>query len=488
MVSSMFRCDARAALLAIALSACQAAPSPSIATPRPDAASLPAISTEASFVSLPPRDVTLREQPIHLAATSRLFYDLRPADVAPAEAPIVFLSNGFAAEIVRAYGTGPMTVALDGGAVVPNLTPLTAVANLVYLDPRQAGYSYDILDGGPPDDAACASTVFNEYVDAADWLLGALAVLNAHPELHGPVYWMGESYAGVRITWLLAYLRGRWDLASYDDPTLAAAIASQSRGTTLRAGQILLEAWLAGGADTLAIAAECTDPIELAAVSATMATPCAGDDACECAIANDRSLYDFAFTTEYENLLESQASLAHILPARAEALLGVPLGSIPLLAASQRGLGFKCSPPDDTVPAEDAIVAALGPLPTGQAYFVPYSPLEPGKEAAGVTFDWQTNNAEALAFVDNLRDVPAFLTSGALDLVVPTLALAPALQSVIGDAGVATSASGITIESASGLRTIDVYTYATAGHMITMVEPSKLAADLEAWLERDAGP
>ena len=90
--------------------------------------------------------------------------------------------------------------------------------------------------------------------------------------------------------------------------------------------------------------------------------------------------------------------------------------------------------------------------------------------------------------MDNLRDVPAFLTSGALDLVVPTLALAPALQSVIGDAGVATSASGITIESASGLRTIDVYTYATAGHMITMVEPSKLAADLEAWLERDAGP
>ena len=94
-----------------------------------------------------------------------------------------------------------------------NATPYTQFANLVYLEPRQSGYSYDVIAGRAPDAADCAPSIFNEYVDAADFLLGALAFLDAHPQLHGPVYWVGESYAGVRVTWVLAYLRGRWDLA-----------------------------------------------------------------------------------------------------------------------------------------------------------------------------------------------------------------------------------------------------------------------------------
>ena len=437
---------------------------------------------EAGFVEVPARDVTVKGSAVHIAATARLFYNLRPADEDPDDKPIFFLFNGFASEVVRAFGTGPTMVA-DGGAVVTNPSSYTQFANLVYLEPRQSGYSYDLVAGGAPGPSECAPSIFNEYVDAADVLLGALAFLDAHPQLRGPVYWVGESYAGVRITWILAYLRGRWDLASYADPTLAARLAQESRGTSLRAGQILLEAWLAGGAHTTAIAAECTDPVILAGVSSSVTTPCSGADACACADANDRSPYNYTYTVERETERETEASAAHISPALATSLLGVQLTSIPLLAASERTKGFKCTPPDATIPAEDALVAALGALPAGQSYYVPFSPLLPGKETMATTLDWRTENFEGIAFADNLHDVPAFLTAGARDLVVPTRALAPALVSILGASRVdQSSAAQLGVTYPDGERFVDLFAYANAGHMVEMIQPADLASDVRTWL------
>jgi hypothetical protein len=445
-------------------------------------ATTPSVPLEAGFLVVAPRTVTVHGASVDIAAEARLFYNLRPADDAPATKPIIFLSNGFADDIVRSYGTGPTTV-VDGGAVVANPTSFTQYANLVYIEPRQAGYSYDVVTGRTPDATDCAPDIFNEYVDAADYLFAALAFLDTHPALTGPVYWLGESYAGVRLTWLLAYLRNRWDLAPYTDPTLAAKVAATTRTTSLFAGQILLESWLAGGAHTAAISAECSDPIELTAVTASVGVPCAGSDACACTDANDRSLYDFASTVDLETTRENAADSAHIVPSLAEALLGTPLTSIALLAQSERAQGFKCTPPDDTVPAEDAIVAALGPLPAGQAYYVPYSPLLPGKENESTTLDWQTEDLEGVAFVDNLRDVPAFLTRGALDLVVPTLALAPALRTIVGESAIdASSPTRLGVIYRDGERFISIFAYPNAGHMISMLEPAQLSSDLQGWL------
>ncbi len=468
------------AVLALAAVDCGKAPAP--ATP-----SAPPVTVEAGFVEVPTRDVSVKGQPVHIAATARLFYNLRPADQDPEDKPIFFLFNGFAAEVVRAFGTGPTTV-IEGGTVVANPSSYTQFANLVYLEPRQAGYSYDVIAGRAPTAADCAPTIFNEYVDAADVLLGALAFLDAHPQLHGPVYWMGESYAGVRITWLLAYLRGRWDLASYEDATLTAKLAQTPRAASLRAGEILIEAWLAGGAHAAAIGAECTDPVLLAGVAGSVNAPCAGDDACACASSNDRSPYNYTYTVERQTARETEASAAHIFPDRAAALLGVPLTSIPLLAAAARAQGFKCSAPDSTVPAEDVLVAALGALPAGQSYYVPYSPLLPGKETSATTLDWRTVNDEGLAFVDNLRDVPTFVTAGARDLVVPPRALAPALEAILGANAVdASSPTKLGVTTAGGERFIDVFAYPSAGHMVEMIEPAQLSADVRAWIA-SAGP
>ncbi len=440
----------------------------------------PAVSVEAGFLEVPARDVTLAGQPVHVGATGRLFYNLQPADADPADKPILVLFNGFADDIVRPYGTGPTTV-VEGGAVVPNPSSFTRFANLLYVEPRQAGYSYDVP---PPGGAVgCGPDVFNEYVDAADVLLAVLAFLDAHPALGGPVYWLGESYGGVRVTWILAYLRGRWSLAPYADPLLAQRLAGVTRAASLHAGQVLLEGWLGGGAENQAIQAECSDPAQIAAVAAATGASCAGTDACHCTGDAGYSLYDFAYTTAHQDERVLEADEAHTLPDRAAALIGVPLTAIPLLALSERSRGAKCSPPDDTVPSQDALTAALGALPAGQAWFVPYSPLLPGKETAPTTADWYSQNYEALAFADNLHDVPTFLTRGDLDLVVPTRALAPALRTLLGAARVDDSSpSRLGVTYPDGQRFVDVFDYPMAGHMITMLQPDQLGRDLEAWL------
>ena len=469
---AQFRALTAVAALAVACSASSAS-APPLAPPM-----LP----EAGFVEIAPRDVILKGAPVHIEATARLFYNLQPAAHDPETRPVFFLSNGFAAEVVRAFGTGQKTVA-DGGAVVDNPSSFTSFANLVYLEPRQAGYSYDVLPGRPPGPADCSPSVFNEYVDAADVALGALSFLESHPALRGPVFWVGESYAGVRLTWILTYLRGRWANAPYTDPVLREAIARFAPTRSLLAGQILLEGWVAGGAHANAIAAQCTAPDVLSAVAASLGTACDGTDACACAGEHDRSAYNYTYAVEHETARETEASEAHIDPQKAAALIGVPLTSLPLLAAAERAKGFRCSPPDATLPPEDALVAALGPLPSGQAYYVNYSPLLPGKEQAPTTLDWRTSNLEGVAFLDNVRDVPTFLTAGPRDLVVPPGALAPALRAIGSASAIDDGAPDrLGVVFPDGERLLARSTYPEAGHMVEMIAPAQLSADVEAWV------
>jgi hypothetical protein len=442
----------------------------------------PTVTMQAGFAQAPPRTVSLKGQPFTIEATGHLFYNLWPADESPEPKPIVILFNGFADDIVRAYGTGPQTVTL-GGDVAANPASYTRFANLIYVEPRQAGYSYDVLSNRAPDASDCGPSVFNEYVDAADVLFAVLAILKENPSLRGPVYWLAESYGGVRLTWILTYLRARWSLVPYADPLLEKTIAGTTRGASLFAGQILLESWLAGGDEATAITNECSDPIEIAGVEASIGVTCATADACSCTTTQGHSLYNYAYTESLETQREYDADVAHVVPAKAEALLGIGLTSIVGLGSEARAKGFKCSPPDDTVPDESGLVALLGSLPKGQFYFVPYSPLQPGKQQTGTSpVDWNTQPYEAVAFADNLHDVPAFLTKGDEDLVVPTLALAPALRAALGDARIDTAESSrLGIRYSDGERFISIFDYPTAGHMITMLEPSELATDLQAW-------
>ena len=73
---------------------------------------------------------------------------------------------------------------------------------------------------------------------------------------------------------------------------------------------------------------QCSDPDQVAAVSASAGAPCPVADACACVGGFDRSVYNYAYTVEHQTAREVAASEAHVDPDRAEALFGLPLGSI----------------------------------------------------------------------------------------------------------------------------------------------------------------
>jgi pimeloyl-ACP methyl ester carboxylesterase len=446
-----------------------------------DGGSSAALQAWAGFIDVPPRTVSLHGRSISIDATARLFANFWPADETPENKPLFILFNGFAADVVRGFGTGPATVD-ESGNVVANPTSFTQIANLLYIDPRQSGFSYDVPSSSAPTASDCSADVFNEYVDAGDMLFAVMTFLDAHPNLKGPIVWVGESYAGVRITWMLSGARDRWNTALYDDASLRTRLANFSRRKDLANKQILLEPWLMGKAHADAIAAECSDPKLLAGVSTSLPNGCSSTSACDCASAADRSLYDYALTNEVENDRLLQADQAQVTPADAQKLLGVSLTSIAGLSAADRGNGFKCSSSDDSTPNEDAITAALGALPPGQNYFLPFSPLTPGKGTTTDLPDWENTNDVGAAFVDNLQDVPTLVTDGQLDLVVPESALVPALQTVIGAQTVTENGNTISVSTSVGTRAILISRYPNAGHMITMAAPSALDSDIRAWL------
>jgi len=436
----------------------------------------------AGFLDLAPRTVRLNERSLSLEATSKIFYDFRPAEQGAATRPTIVLFNGFAADVVRAFGTGPNSVQADG-RVAENPDSLTRFANLLYLEPRQAGFSYDLLDGRAMSASDCSQDVFNEYVDAADVLLAALQFMNGHSELKGPVYWLGESYAGVRISWIVAYLRQAWSLVPYQDETLANALGQVDRSRYLR-GQILLQPWLVGAAHASAIRAACQSPSLLAAVQQSVSSPCTVEDACDCAKQNSRSPYDYAVTIQAQKARFFAADSAQVSPESAEALYGVPFEKIAGLSGPERARGFKCNVADDETPDQSALLSLLGELPSGQSYNLAYSPLMPGKGSANP--DWQTQNLVGAAFLANAQQVPTFITDGRRDLVVPESALSPALRAVAGAVTISETPSELTLGFATGARAISIRHYANSGHMITMNEPHALAEDLSAWLTSHA--
>ena len=437
----------------------------------------------AGFIDVAPRNVSLHGRSIRVDATAKLFANFWPANQTPENKPLFVLFNGFAADVVRAFGTGPSTVD-ESGNVVANPTSFTQIANLLYVDPRQSGFSYDVVSSGSPTASDCSADIFNEYVDAGDVLFAVMTFLDAHPSLTGPIVWIGESYAGVRITWMLADVRDHWNATLYDDPSLRARLANFSRRKDLASEQIFLEPWLMGKAHADAIAAECSDPKLLAGVSSTLPSGCAGANACDCASAADRSLYDYALTNEVENARLLQADQAQVTPDQVQTLLGVPLDAIAGLGASDRGKGFKCSTADASTPNEDAITALLGALPHGQNYFLPFTPLTPGEVETTLADlpDWKNTNDVGAAFVDNLNDVRTLVTDGQLDLVVPESALVPALQTLVGAQAATETANAISVSTPAGTRTISISRYPSAGHMITMAAPSALASDIRVWL------
>src|SRR5688572_4178976 len=134
-----------ALLAAIACSGCGSDDSPLLPAGEPQPEPLP---SEAGFLEVP----VLPGKP---RSVGRLFYAFQSADY-PDDAPVLVFFNGgpgiATTSVLMAFGTGPFTLAPTPTDDPPHANPhsYTSFGNLLYVDARQTGFSYDV-DPSPGD-------------------------------------------------------------------------------------------------------------------------------------------------------------------------------------------------------------------------------------------------------------------------------------------------------------------------------------------------
>jgi hypothetical protein len=378
-----------------------------------------------------------------------------------------------------ALATGPLVPA-------PNPHSWTRFANLLYLDTRDAGFSYEV------DRIACdvedeGRAEGRMVADAADLVFGTLEFLAAHPSLRSrPVVFVGESYGGTRAALI-------WELLlHYADPS-----AVRPRPSTLEAIVPSLRARIQAHVDA-------TRP-DLEGRAATVAEMSAqfghgvliepAFSANELffesrAFAHDEpelakrektmDLYDLRRTQTESDALWSQVSATMQAPRRIEALLGVKLRSIDGLAAKERGVAARLQPGHGSFAPgpESALTAELGQLAFDDVYWMP---------VADMCRMFPDTMTERVA-LNVLPEVDALMTRAKYDAVVHTEAL-PAywrragFHAFIDESSPAGAARPGMLDAdlPSGHARIRFPQYA-AGHEVTMTAGPELAADVEEWL------
>jgi hypothetical protein len=190
---------------------------------------------EAKFVTLPPIDYTLvvREEGQEImkvpftTTTSKIFYTFQPAEKDPDTAPLfVFLNGGpgaattanFFANNTAPYSINLAAVGKDKDGVVKNPNSWTKIANLLYIDPSQSGFSYNVSEQVFAEEGYLGMMMqlwreymargnFHPMIDADQLLRVILTFLRDHPKFAGrEVVMVGESYGGVRVSTILHML------------------------------------------------------------------------------------------------------------------------------------------------------------------------------------------------------------------------------------------------------------------------------------------
>jgi len=200
------------------------------------------LRSEAGFYEIEPVSFSFRNEEAALdlrSSPARLWYAFQPADEGPEDKPLFLFFNGGpgcpTTTGLLSYNTGRTTAdphANGGQEIGPNPASWTRLGNLLYVDARGTGLSYNLMES-PWDAEARAMEFearnFNSYLDAADFVRLLLRFLADHPAIRGnPVVIAGESYGGIRATVMLHLLLHYEDYENgeeiYQDPGLAGEI------------------------------------------------------------------------------------------------------------------------------------------------------------------------------------------------------------------------------------------------------------------------
>lgn len=506
----------------------------------------PAMLPEAWFVTIPAHDYAIAppgEPPTPLSASGhRQFLSFQPSAHEPEHDPIyVFFNGGPAVSTAMLLGlnVGPQTFAPSataGAELADNPHTWTQLGNLLWIDARQVGFSYSLLDD--PSDLlarqdALSFANFNAYVDAADYVRVLLEFLASHPELRdNEVILVAESYGGTRAQLMLdmllhaqAYINGERRLI---DPELGSRIhthhgqvlglpnmtlATPEQVAQQFGRQILIQPAVTGRLQKLSAGELFEQPgsvIDLFAAELGLEfVPCAEQqglctpysNAHDFIEAAGRSPYDTSAPLSWLNDLFTLVNARCNDTAIVEALLDVPLADIPDMAPAARSGAWR-SVYEDSYPSNAEagdIDETLGSLAPWDRYFLVF---EYGALGRFTGFEAAQHEVEpddphyGEHLLRNLLWVDTLITSTERDLVVYTPALPDALREYVSIvANVEVGAGAWTIEYRDdafaewpepGLRTIRVPSYA-AGHAISMDAPGELVADVEAWVAATSG-
>lgn len=211
--------------------------------------SIQALQNEAGFMAIEPItfsfDYGSHFSRLELESSqARIWYSFHAADDKSTEKPLFIFFNGgpgsaTSSGLMSMYTsryTLDNTIDSGGGDVyIPNPYPWTQLGNLLYIDARQAGFSYNIMsEFRSLNDEGVRfqefnSQNFNPFFDGADFIRVLLRFLARHPELQSnPVVIVGESYGGMRTICMLHILLNYTGYADgqemYQDKALVAEI------------------------------------------------------------------------------------------------------------------------------------------------------------------------------------------------------------------------------------------------------------------------
>ncbi len=191
---------------------------------------------EAGFVELEPVDFAFLRNSYRLELTSspaRMWYAFHPADEAPEDKPLMIFFNGgpgSSTGILFGFNTAKYTldpVFSGGDPVGENPHSWTELANLLYVDARQTGFSYTMTENVEDEETRVdefTAKNFNCLLDGADFVRVLLRFVARHPALQdNKLILVGESYGGIRATVMLNLLLKYTDYAGvnvYEDLAL----------------------------------------------------------------------------------------------------------------------------------------------------------------------------------------------------------------------------------------------------------------------------
>ena len=171
------------------------------------------------------------------SSQARIWYSFHAADHNRPDTPVFIFFNGgpgsaTSSGLMSMY-TGRYTLdnKIDeggGDAYIANPYSWTQMGHLLYVDARNTGFSYNLMDQVTDEGLRFLefnAQNYNSFFDAADFTRVLLRFLAAHPTLQNhPVVIVGESYGGVRSLAMLYLLLNYADLGNdhevFQDPAL----------------------------------------------------------------------------------------------------------------------------------------------------------------------------------------------------------------------------------------------------------------------------